>query len=1460
MKIQCKLALVLCGFSPFSVWAATHYVWQSSPGPAPPFLTWATAAATIQQAVDAAVAGDEIVVTNGTYATGSRVVYSTYTDTMMTNRVAVDKPLALRSVDGPQATVIDGGSAVGCVYLTNGATLFGFTLTNGYAWNGGGVYCESTSAVLSNCVLTGNSANGYYDYDSGYHVGGYGGGAYGGTMKNCTLTGNSANGYYDSYGDYSGIGGGAYNCTLNECMLTGNSAWSGGGAADSTLNNCALTGNTANGYYDTFGDYSGGVGGGAYSDSSQPCTLNNCTLTGNSANGYYDFYGDYVPGVGGGAFGCTLNNCIVYFNVDPNGGNYDPSSTLNYRCTTPMPTNGVGNISADPQLASASHLSAGSPCIGAGSARYASGTDIDGEAWANPPSIGCDEYHAGAVTGPLTVAITAHYANVATGFPVSLTVLIEGRTELSVWDFGDGFVEVNQPYTSHTWTAPGEYLVTLWAFNDSYPGGVSATVTVRVMDHPVQYVALGSTNPVAPYTSWATAATNIQDAVDAWIGGQLVLVSNGVYQAGVAVTKPVTVESVNGPDVTVINGLGAARCLYLTNDAVLVGFTLTNGYAGNGGGVYCESASAVLLNCVVSGNTATSVGGGAYGGTLNNCTLTGNTASGHWGPRGIFGGSPYYVSGAGGGAYNCTLNNCTLLGNSANSGGGAAYSTLYNCALTANTANGYYECSCCDCQVAPDNPDSLPNTANGQHIVIVDYDDDYAGGVGGGAYNCTLNDCTLTDNLANSGGGAVDSTLNNCALAANTANGYYDSGNYSGGVGGGAYSDSSQPCTLNNCRLTGNSASDDGGGAYSCTLNSCIVYFNTDPNGGNYDISSTLNYCCTMPMPPNGVGNISADPQLASASHLSAESPCRGAGSATYISGPDIDGEAWANPPSIGCDEYHAGAVTGPLTVNLTATFTNVATGFPVGLTAFIEGRTDLSLWEFGDGFVEVNQPYASHIWTAPGDYLVALWAYNESYPGGVSATLTIHVEEGLHYVAATSGNPIAPYTSWATAATNIQDAVDVAAPGATVFVTNGTYAAGGRTTPSPGDGVTNRVAVDKPLTVRSVNGPGVTVIQGQLPGATNGNIRCVYLTNAATLVGFTLTNGVASDGYGGGVYCESTSAVLSNCVLTGNSANWSGGGAYGGTLNNCTLTGNSATYGGGAQGGTLNNCTLTGNSTSGLGSDGGGADLSTLNNCTLTGNSTSGYAGGAGWCTLNNCTLTGNSATYGGGAMWSTLNNSVVYFNTATQGANYYQQYLGVLTYCCTTPMPTNGVGNITNAPLFVDQANGNLRLQSNSPCINAGNNAYVVGSTDLDGNPRIVGGTVDIGAYEYQTPTSVISYAWLQQYGLPTDGSADHADLDGTGMNVYQDWVAGLNPTNALSVLKMTSATKTNNPAGLVVTWQSMNTRMYYLQSSTNLAAQPAFSTIQSNIVGQAGTTSYMDTTATNAGPYYYRVGVGN
>jgi hypothetical protein len=137
-----------------------------------------------------------------------------------------------------------------------------------------------------------------------------------------------------------------------------------------------------------------------------------------------------------------------------------------------------------------------------------------------------------------------------------------------------------------------------------------------------------------------------------------------------------------------------------------------------------------------------------------------------------------------------------------------------------------------------------------------------------------------------------------------------------------------------------------------------------------------------------------------------------------------------------------------------------------------------------------------------------------------------------------------------------------------------------------------NRVAVDKPLTLRSVNGAQFTIIRGQKAsnGANgDGAIRCVYLANGASLSGFTLTNGatravsdypIYSESSGGGFWCESTNGVMvSNCVVTGNSAYVFGACAYQGTLKNCIVSSNSASFGGGVFGCTLNNCTLIGNS-----------------------------------------------------------------------------------------------------------------------------------------------------------------------------------------------------------------------------------------------------------------------------------------
>jgi hypothetical protein len=186
---------------------------------------------------------------------------------------------------------------------------------------------------------------------------------------------------------------------------------------------------------------------------------------------------------------------------------------------------------------------------------------------------------------------------------------------------------------------------------------------------------------------------------------------------------------------------------------------------------------------------------------------------------------------------------------------------------------------------------------------------------------------------------------------------------------------------------------------------------------------------------------------------------------------------------------------------------------------------------------------------------------------------------------------------------------------------------------------------------------------------------------------------------------------------------------------------------------------------------------------------------------------------------------------------------------------MPTNGFGNITNDPLFVDYAGGNLRLQSNSPCINSGNNAYVVGTTDLDGNPRIVGGTVDIGAYEYQTPTSILSYAWLQQYGLPTDGSADYADTDGTGQNNLFKWVAGLDPTNPASVFVLEIAGVTGQPNQKNLTFNpEVSGRTYTPQFRTNLVSG-AWATLTgiSGPVTNVNQVTLTDLSATTTSKFY-------
>lgn len=509
-------------------------------------------------------------------------------------------------------------------------------------------------------------------------------------------------------------------------------------------------------------------------------------------------------------------------------------------------------------------------------------------------------------------------------------------------------------------------------------------------------------------------------------------------------------------------------------------------------------------------------------------------------------------------------------------------------------------------------------------------------------------------------------------------------------------------------------------------------------------------------------------------------------------------------------------------------------------------------------------------------------------------------------YVNLNSPNPTSPYTGWSTAATNIQNAIDVAMEGDLVLVTNGIYQTGGRAIGALV--ATNRVAVTKAITLQSVNGATVTTISGyQMPGTLNGTnaIRCILLTNGSLLVGFTLSGGATSQDLanGGGAYCDLESiAILSNCVISGNSAGLEGGGAYGCVMYNCSVSGNqSGTLGGGASSCTMYGGTVSGNQ---AGVYGGGSMYSTLSNCTISANSAP-TGGGGSYCSFHNCVVRGNSASDGGGAHSTTMRNCLVTENVAYGvfgGGGAYQCNLinctvvanrsqslnggsgggtysgsavnciifdntsysstrknyrgGNFSWCCTSPLPTSGNGNFISPPLLINQGGGDFRLQTNSLCINAGNNASVASSVDLDSNARIVGGTVDIGAYEFQSPSSLLSYVWAQQFGLATDGSSDFSDTDGDGMNNYGEWRSDTNPNNALSVLRMLKPTY--SPSGTILTWQSVSTRSYWLERATDTLSGAQFQIIATDIGGTASTTVFVDASATNAGAYFYRIGV--
>ncbi len=732
----------------------------------------------------------------------------------------------------------------------------------------------------------------------------------------------------------------------------------------------------------------------------------------------------------------------------------------------------------------------------------------------------------------------------------------------------------------------------------------------------------------------------------------------------------------------------AAVSAAMNGDTVLV----TNGIYSAGG---AATPGYALMNrvCLTNGVTVRSVNGpdgtcivgvGPNGAGAVRCVyLQTNTyligftlTNGHT----LTSGHNFYDKSGGGAFLNegGFLSNCIVAGNGAVSGGGGIFcwrewGVVKNSRITGNYSDGY-----------------------------------------GGGFYCReggrADHCAIVDNACFYNGGGVCCTytgiLNNCLIGNNRA-GYWGGGSY-----GAAH--------LRNCTIIDNTAGNGGGGLLNenAIVRNSIIFRNaagTYPNwmnGGGGDYA----YCCTTPL-PSGSGNLTNDPLLAGFCnpHLMAGSPCINAGNTAYAVGAaDLDGEPRLNGTvDIGCDEYWSGGLGGPLSVAILAEFTNAVPGYCLTFTADIQGNPSMTKWSSGDSAVFTNQTVLAHAWATAGVFDVVLTAYNDDNRDGVSATTVVQIVAFTNYVSP-SGGHVEPFTSWGTAATTLQAAVDACLyHGGTVLVTDGVYRAGGRVA----RGNWNRVAVDHPITVRSVNGPSNTVIQGASARWAEA-VRCAYLSGGGTLQGFTLVGGCTtyssgdnSSYVGGGAFIDGD-GLVSECAIVSNASYWYGGGAacyQGGILSNCIVADNFAYgYGGGGvycydggrvaqcailnnlssnyangggvrcdsntQGNRIADCRIQGNT----GDEGGGVSCGSgdvVERCLVVGNTSRSYAGGAMcWAgsTLNRCVITGNTAVYwGGGVMCrqnSTLNNCLIAGNASGSGGGIYYYRGGSANHCTIT------------------------------------------------------------------------------------------------------------------------------------------------------------------------------------------------
>lgn len=343
----------------------------------------------------------------------------------------------------------------------------------------------------------------------------------------------------------------------------------------------------------------------------------------------------------------------------------------------------------------------------------------------------------------------------------------------------------------------------------------------------------------------------IQAAINATVEGDTVIVRPGTYAENITCAKDILVRSEGGPRVTVIDGGQIGTVLEFNNpalvNAVLDGFTITNGSASAGGGLLCMGGNPTVVNCIISDNRASSYGGGVWialgSPTIADCLFIRNSTGGE--------GGGLLAEGSG-----ASVVNSAFIGNSAAWGAGLFIET--------------YEMAVQGCQF-------IENVATAQ-----------GGGARIGLYrSATMDNCTFWGNIASQYGGGLsmdegsDPVLRNCTLYGNSA------GTNGGGM---IITDYCRP-RVTNCILWNNSPNEiynSWWGNWEEVSYTCIK--------GGYTGLQNIDLDPLVVDPPGG--------DL----HLTWDSPCRDSGNnAAVVESDDFEGDPRIHEGTVdmGADEFH---------------------------------------------------------------------------------------------------------------------------------------------------------------------------------------------------------------------------------------------------------------------------------------------------------------------------------------------------------------------------------------------------------------------------------------------------------------------------------------------------------------------------------------------------------------------------